>query len=228
MTELVLIAVCTRRRPQMLAKCLMSLLEQYVPLPNVQLQILVVENDDVAKVKQQSLALNGASPFPLHYVQESNQGLSHARNRALSEALARGAGWLAFIDDDEVAEPQWISELYRVAQALQADVVRGPVKYHYPPEDNWAHLRDTGRKTPLLEGTRIAEGATNNILFSRRLFAKEGMNLHFDLRLNFTGGEDKLFFLEAHTAHAHGVCANGARSRVCTLIPLQFSHVMAR
>lgn len=159
--------------------------------------ILVVENDDVPQVREAVLAVAATSLLPVAYVQESQAGLCHARNRALDEALQRGAHWLAFIDDDEVAEPQWVAELYRVAQEHRADVVRGPVQYCYPPEDRWAHLRDTGRKASPAEGQRIREGATNNVLMTRHLFEPAGLGLRFDDRLNFTGGEDKLFFLQA-------------------------------
>ena len=38
---------------------------------------------------------------------------------------ARGR-WLAFIDDDEVPEPEWLAELLRVQRTCGADAVRGP------------------------------------------------------------------------------------------------------
>lgn len=211
MSELILIAVCTRRRPQMLRQCLLSLSAQQAVSGAANLQILVVENDEVPRAQPIVQASAQSSAVPIAYVQEPQAGLCYARNRALDEALQRGAQWLAFIDDDEVAEPQWIAELYRVAVAHSADVVRGPVQYRYPPEDRWAHLRDTGRKTPPPEGQLITEGATNNVLLHHRLFAENALNLRFDLRLNFVGGEDKLFFLQAHAAGVRMVFAPSAR-----------------
>lgn len=207
MTERVLIAVCTRRRPQMLAQCLRSLARLQPPPAGMCVQVLVVENDDDARMRAQVDVVRPAFPWPLDYVQEPRAGLSYARNRALEASLLAGVDWLAFIDDDEQAEPQWLAELCRVAQAYVADVVRGPVRYHYPPQDRWAHLRETGRKVLAPEGQVIKEGATNNVLLNRRLFANDGLGLSFDLRLNFTGGEDKLFFMQAIEAGAKLVFA---------------------
>jgi succinoglycan biosynthesis protein ExoM len=211
MTELVLIAVCTRRRPQMLAQCLVSLQAQKALPEEVELQLLVVENDDAPLVDELVKSLQVTSPYPLHYVQEPQAGLSFARNKALSEALRLGANWLAFIDDDESAEAQWISELYRVAKAFSADAVRGPVLYHFPEGDRWAHLREGRGKGVAAEGSIVKEGATNNILIGRRLFADDALALRFDLRLNFTGGEDKLFFMQANQVGVKTVFAPSAR-----------------
>lgn len=211
MTELVLIAVCTRRRPQMLAQCLVSLQSQHALPAGIELQLLVVENDDAPLVDELVKSLQVTSPYPLHYVQEPQAGLSYARNMALSQAMRLEANWLAFIDDDESAEPQWISELYRVAKAFSADAVRGPVLYHFPEADKWAHLRQGRSKGVAEEGSVVKEGATNNILIDRRLFSEDALALRFDLRLNFTGGEDKLFFIQANQAGARMVFAPSAR-----------------
>ena len=188
----------------------MSLLAQQVP-DFACVTILVVENDvePAAQALVERMALQ--SPFACHYVQEISPGVSNARNRALDEALVIGCDWLAFIDDDEVAEPSWLECLLRVAYQFRAEVVRGPVVYCFPAADRWAHLRDSSDKQRLRpEGQPIYEGATNNVLIAARLFAADGLALRFELALNFTGGEDKLFFMQAFQAGVTAVLSPGA------------------
>jgi glycosyltransferase involved in cell wall biosynthesis len=65
-------------------------------------------------------------PWPLRYVVEPRRGLSFVRNRAISEARAARADFVAFLDDDEVATAPWLTELLRVQGRYAADVVTGP------------------------------------------------------------------------------------------------------
>jgi GT2 family glycosyltransferase len=55
-----------------------------------------------------------------------------ARNRVLAEALALNADWLAYIDDDQIAWPDWIEKHLAVAARDQAEVVTPYVIVHYP------------------------------------------------------------------------------------------------
>ena len=206
----VIIAVCTRRRPLMLEQCLLSLLTQQMRA-GVHVSILVIENDEQPSVQAIVDHIAEQSPVPVHYRLETQAGVSSARNRALDEAVQLGCDWLAFIDDDEEAEPDWLANLLNVASQYGAEVVRGPVVYRYPEADQWMHLRDNSAKHRARpEGQSIKEGATNNVLMSSRLFALNGLTLRFETALNFTGGEDKLFFLQAFNSGIKGVFAPAA------------------
>jgi glucosyl-dolichyl phosphate glucuronosyltransferase len=98
-------AVCTHNRAAYLALALASLQRQ--SLPAGQFEILVVDNcstDDTRRV------VDGFGPaLPnLRYIHESRLGLSNARNTALREARGR---YVAFLDDDAIAAPQWLQAL---------------------------------------------------------------------------------------------------------------------
>ncbi len=90
-------AICTRNRPQQLARALASLVRQ-VPAPG---EILVIDNapsDDATRRLVET-------SFPsVRYLLEPRPGLDVARNRALRES---GQAVVAFLDDDAVAEPGW-------------------------------------------------------------------------------------------------------------------------
>ncbi len=105
------VAVGTRDRPHQLRRALRSLLEQSVA-PG---EILVIDNAPSGEATRQLVA----GEFPtLRYIYEPVPGLDFARNRALEEATC---GIVAFLDDDAVADPDWVSETARVF-ALDATV----------------------------------------------------------------------------------------------------------
>jgi GT2 family glycosyltransferase len=114
------VVVCTRERPDRLAACLDSLLSQAYP----RLRILVVDNapvSDATRVVAQAAATRGA----VDYVVEPVPGLSRARNRAVSHAPGEILAW---IDDDELADRHWLSEVARaLADHPEAEVVSGVI-----------------------------------------------------------------------------------------------------
>lgn len=94
------VAVCTRDRPDDLARCLQSL----VALRHDDYQVLVVDSCTNGDATRQV-----AAQFPqVRYVREEQPGLDRARNRALRES---GAEVVAFIDDDAIADPCWLGAL---------------------------------------------------------------------------------------------------------------------
>lgn len=94
------ILICSRERPDDLERCLSALMA----LRDKPLEIILIDNDPVTDGNR-----NVAERFPgVRYVCEPRRGLDNARNRAIREA--RGA-FVAFIDDDAVADPLWLRGL---------------------------------------------------------------------------------------------------------------------
>lgn len=96
----VTVAVCTRDRPEDLARCLDALAELRYPA----VELLVVDN---APATRDAEAIVAARPG-IRYVLEPTAGLGWARNRALAEAAGE---ILAFTDDDVVVDPGWVEAL---------------------------------------------------------------------------------------------------------------------
>jgi succinoglycan biosynthesis protein ExoM len=188
----VVVALCTAQRPRMLRDCLLSLVGQEVP-EGVLLTIAVVENHatDACREMVEHLAAEPGDPR-IVYVHEPRLGIPIARNRSLDVALAEGADWIAFIDDDEVADPGWIAALAGAARTLKADVFAGPVIEI--DASSGAVVRNLKRRPT---GTRMKTAKTNNALMRASIASPEGLGLRFDERLRFTGGSDVEFFRRA-------------------------------
>jgi len=92
------VIICTRDRSDELSRALASLTEQSDP----DFTVLVVDNSTHGDVARTMTDVDGLAMRCCH---EPKPGLSHARNRGLSEIDSELVAWL---DDDEVADPDWI------------------------------------------------------------------------------------------------------------------------
>jgi succinoglycan biosynthesis protein ExoM len=197
----IIICVCTAKRPHMLRACLDSLIRQTPPTGRP-VEVAVVDNEPEPNNRDIVFRAAETCPFPVHYVHEPNRGVPQARNAALDKALALGAEWIAFIDDDETAEAGWISALYDAACAYGGvDVVVGPVRYIYPEEtEGWRMRSQYGDQQKKREGQELPQAAANNVIFRTRLVREKG--LRFAGELQFAGSEDTLFFRQLRQAGA--------------------------
>jgi O-antigen biosynthesis protein len=91
------VVVCTRYRAELLARCLGSL----VQLEHPSYELIVVDNTRGDREVERVAADSGA-----RYIVDSRIGLSRARNTGGRAADGR---IIAYLDDDAVAEPAWLS-----------------------------------------------------------------------------------------------------------------------
>jgi succinoglycan biosynthesis protein ExoM len=184
------ICICTLRRLT-LERTLESLKHQAL-FDGTMAEIVIIDNDAAGSARAIIERMAHDIPFPIRYDIEPRKGLSFARNRALE--TARG-DWLALIDDDEIAEPNWIAELLNCARSYGADAAVGTVRPRFETKPPYWMAR-----SPMFDvllpatGTRIgmAEGNTANALLRAEFF--KNCSIHFDPALNETGSEDTDFF----------------------------------
>lgn len=101
MRDRVSIAIVTRRRPLLLARCLQSI-EQLNHKPDI---VLIIDNDALAQSKP--VAQQFSRRLPLIYVKESRQGVAYARNAALRQVTTP---LLGFVDDDCILDHNWATQ----------------------------------------------------------------------------------------------------------------------
>ena len=101
----IIIACCTYKRPEKLERLLKNLCTINYP-ENIKTEILVIDNDKAKSAE--GIVEKFQDVLAVHYIMEEEKGLSNVRNRAIKEAFKLGAGHIAFIDDDEIADINWL------------------------------------------------------------------------------------------------------------------------
>ena len=184
------ICICTYKRRAGLEAMLSSLARLVVP-DNCEVEVVVVDNDRACSAKDLVQELVANFPFPLRYAAEPQSGVGYARNRCLAESTGE---WIAFVDDDEWVEPQWLQSYWEMARTGRYDGLFGPVPPEFevtPP----AWLLESGffDRPRFLTGTRLSwqDCATWNVLFRRQLVDDWG---GFSPAFSTTGGEDSDLF----------------------------------
>ena len=175
-----------------------SLAAQSVP-EGCAVQIVVVDNDEHASALSVVESFAAASPYPIHYVHEPVRGIARARNAILDKATALGAKWIAMLDDDETAAPNWVDRLM-ATEYRNTHVLMGRRIWVYPnPRPFWAPDRDREPRLPV-EGGAINVGSTCNVRLSMALVHA---GLRFDENMGLGGGSDQRYFsLASHCGFA--------------------------
>ena len=128
------VVVPTYNRQALLRRTLDSLLRATVP-DGLEVAVYIVDNnspDTTAKVVGEYAQ---SSSLPMHYVLETRQGSSQARNAG----IAAGTGdLLGFIDDDEEVDPQWFEVAAREMADGSVDYIGGPYLANWvSPVPDW-------------------------------------------------------------------------------------------
>ena len=203
----VAVCVATFRRPEGLTRVVRGLDRLAFGGEPPRIEIVVVDNDPGGAARATCDALRGTVRWPLRYVHEPTRGLSAVRNRAVAEA--RGADFVAFIDDDEEPTPAWLEALLRVQREYDADVVLGPTLRRVEGEvPAWIEKGRFFEEPRYATGTLLEHGGIGNSLI--RASAFERLDPPFDARLGLAGGEDTHFFLRLHDVGGRIVWADDA------------------
>ena len=191
----ILVGIITCKRPQMLAQLLDSLALQNIFSSDISVEIVIVDNDVDKSGAKVFDRYRGKLSCKTAYLNELKRGIPYARNRVLEHALERRAEYIAFIDDDETAAPDWLLTMYQVITSEPVDAVQGPVISLLPGNaPAWAEL-EAKKKSNRKEGERKEGLATNNVIFSSKLISEK--KLRFDERFALSGGSDIDFFQKA-------------------------------
>ena len=186
-TDSVTIAVCTFRRDD-LFDCMNSL-RALNEADRYAVSVVVVDNDLTNKLQTRVELLAEDLDFPLTYVHAPEKNISVARNAALKAADTR---WILFIDDDEIADPNWLNFIMQARKGAVA--VIGTCETTYAPEyPAWLSRCDFHSNRPK---AKVENAYTSNALLDMNFIRKHG--LEFRLDLGRTGGEDTVFFRQIH------------------------------
>lgn len=205
------VAVCivTFGRPDGLRRLLTGLNDlTFRGDPAPEIRIVVVDNDPqrVGAAVCQDLAQT--LRWPIKIVAEPRRGIPYARNTALRN-VDGDVDYIAFIDDDEVPDPEWLDELLRVQRQYDADVVAGVVLPYFTSEvPSWIVKGGFFDRRRYPTGTRRPYAATNNVIARSRVIKDIGPT--FSERMALTGGSDTHYFKRVARAGYSIVWADSA------------------
>ncbi len=183
------VCVCTYKRPKLLAKLLDEIQNQKT-LDLFTYSVVVVDNDKQQTVKNIVESIQKNSNIEIAYYVETRRGISHARNKTIEKAKGN---FIAFIDDDEFPEEDWLLNLFNTCIEFDADGVIGNVLPYFeesPPD--WLRKGKFGFKHSGKTGTCLATGSTSNAFIKKSVTEFEKPS--FDPDFGLSGGEDSVFF----------------------------------
>lgn len=127
------VIVCSYNREQYIINALQSLKDQ--TMNKSRYEVIVVDNNsrDNTSVLVKEFIEKHKEELKITLVSEINQGLTFARNRGVKESKG---GYVTFIDDDAVAVPTFLEEIYNCFESKkQVKVIGGRVIPIYPESD---------------------------------------------------------------------------------------------
>lgn len=215
------VAICTWNRAALLADTLASIERMRVPAGTAW-ELLVVDNastDDTPAVLARF-----RDRLPLRSVVETQQGCSHARNRAMDEATG---ALLVWTDDDVQVEPGWFAAyLDAAARHPDAAFFGGPVDplFAAPPPPWFEANLDVFAAALALRGDPPGGGVLlkddahipycANLAMRRSLCDPRRFDTHVGHRGAVRMGGEEVLFVEALLAEGrHGVWIRDARVR---------------
>ncbi|MBX7256432.1 MAG: glycosyltransferase [Candidatus Hydrogenedentes bacterium] len=193
------IVVCTYNRAALLFRSVESLFRLNTAGAFVY-EIVVIDDlstDDTPVILE---GLRERSPVTLRWARASGAGIAAARNCGIREAVG---DYIAYFDDDQLADPNWLLELWRTRLDTHAACVGGARLLELPARElSGIHpiIRLYLGEIPIETSPRKCGRAdllcTGTVLLDRTVFTRVG---GFDESLS-EGGEDTEFFTRVRAA----------------------------
>ena len=193
----IVICIPTCQRQKELKQLLLSLSKQVNIPAGYTFEILIINNDD-ENYLQTIMNEIGAFPYAIHCIDVKERGFANVRNAAVSWILENDMDASIFVDDDEVVPPDWLANMINAWLKYGGDIITGPVTQILPSSASrfvkMFHLfeSDYYKKS----GQKLQYANSGNTLVSKKVFNALGPTFH--PFLNSSGGEDTLYFHQAH------------------------------
>lgn len=198
------VVICTYKRPDFLEKAIASVFA--LNYPKDKYEIIIVNNDSPDNTEEVIRQNAGRSPVAFSSYVEKRNGISFCRNLGVEKAKHE---FVAFLDDDETASPDWLAIFNAIINEHHALVVCGRVdralepNFVLPPWFEGQYLKGFftldycahGRQEKVFRIRYPNHFGTGNSAYAKRLFAHFG---NFDVKLGRDGktlrsGEDTYF-----------------------------------
>ena len=186
----VTVCVCTYKRPDLLRRLLFELGRQKTA-GRFSYSIVVADNDLRCSARDVVDQCRVTSPVAVTYCVEPEQNVALARNRALEHAAG---DYIAFIDDDEFPDEDWLLRMLNAREEFEADGVLGPVRpFFVEPPPAWLARSRLCERPEHATGMLLQwrQTRSGNVVFRREIL--DGVDTPFRPEFG-NGGEDQDFF----------------------------------
>jgi succinoglycan biosynthesis protein ExoM len=186
MTDLSLV-ILTYDRPEGLRETLASCLKQTNRL-GLKIEIVVIDNHPTLSGQAVVEAMNTHANMPMRYISDLVRNMSALRNRGFTEAAGT---MVAFIDDDEFADPDWTDEIVTALSKADAAIAVGPRHAHFAAGSPPAY--DPGGQS-FVRDLHLADGALIELVAARGKpnYGLGTGNSLFDLQKCFGDGTEMM------------------------------------
>ncbi len=185
------VCICTYKRPELLTKLLKSL-ETIDTENSFSYSIVIADNDELKSAEKRVNIFSKKSNLIIDYNCVIEKSFSLTRNKTIEKSTGE---YLAFIDDDEYPEKDWLLNLYKNIKKYNVTAVLGPVipDYEKPPS-KWLIKSKLCDRDRFKTGTfiNLKNTRTGNVLFNRKIF--EDKSNYFNPDYGKLGGEDVALF----------------------------------
>jgi len=177
------VVICTYNRAELLANGLQSLCEQTLAMSHYEVIVIDNNSNDNTRAVTEKFCQQYRN---IRYFFETQQGLSHARNRGWREAKA---DYVAYIDDECKVPSQWLTIAKQIIDRLSPAVFGGPYYGYYntlPPrwwKESYEAFEHSDTARALSEGEYVRGG---NLFIQRRLLESMG---GFEVTLGMSGNK---------------------------------------
>lgn len=210
-TSFITVAICTYNRERYLPQLFGSILNQ--TLSRDRFEVVLVNNNSPGNTEELGREFADDNPDIIYrYFLETNQGLSHARNRCIQEA---NGAYITFLDDDAFIQADYLELLLEKFEAdSSVSAIGGKILLHYESTiPSWENkylnslmgFYDKGDVIYIYDGKKNNYPRGSNMSFRTAIFNEIG---HFDPNLgriggNLNAGEEKdlfnrIFLLKRH------------------------------
>lgn len=183
------ISIITKNRPRDVSSCLSSIKHQTCA-PG---EFIIVDSSTDEKTKKIIQKFARTVRYPVHYIYEPRSGFPIARNLVLKKAKNQ---WVAFTDDDCIADPHWISTIIRsITKHPGAAAIAGESKSWYPNDiiSLATMFNETHWKSKSRDKERILDLETldnKNVAYNLTFFRKKNITYDESRAKLFFGASD--------------------------------------
>jgi len=192
-TTTISVCICTYKRLGLLEKLLRAVAAQRTD-GAFTYSCVVVDNDAEGSARELIERLQGELPVAIRYEVEPARNFALVRNHAVGMASGE---LLAFIDDDEVPQEDWLLRMLETMRESGADAVLGPVRPYFENEPPKWVVKSRICERPAHPTGMVMhwrQTRTGNVVLRSAMIHEDG--LQFDPAYG-SGGEDVDFFRRA-------------------------------